>query len=407
MPQFTYTFRNYEGRTEKGVLQALNEEQLRKRLFAKGITPDSVRLDSESSAVNNKLKVNLGVLTVFCRQFSTMIDAGVPLVKALRILTEQTDDKNFKIILQDLSAKVEEGESLSNAMELYPRVFSTLFVGLVRSGEVGGVLDKVLDRLAEFLEKEVKLRRKVKSSMTYPIIVLTASLAVVIFLISYIVPKFVELFENMNMEHDSFPAATQFLINLSNTINNSWPKLLFGTIICIFTFRWWSNTHSGKRAFDRLKLKLPVFGTLTSKVILSRFSRTLGTLLGSGVPILQALETVAGTVNNILVSEEILRSRDRITAGESLSYTISSSPYFPPIVVHMIQVGEESGSLDFMLHKIADFYDDEVDTALASLTAALEPLLILILAVVVGFIVIAMFMPSLQVMNGLSEGAMG
>ncbi len=407
MPIYTYSYRDIHGTLLEDKVHAPNKHELTLILKKKGINPVEIQLFDKRSKRHLDSKVKMQDVSVFCRQFSTMLDAGVPLVKALDILAKQVSDKKFALIIQDMKKKVEEGESLSNTMQLFPNVFNPLFVGLIRAGEVGGVLDKVLASLSEFLEKEIHLRRKVKSSMTYPMIVLSASIGVVIFLVSYVVPKFVELFDNMNMEHSQFPKTTQFIINLSDIINNHWVSIIISLFGLAIIYNKWKKTRSGKSTLDYLKLKLPVFGNLTLKVILARYSRTLSTLLGAGVPILQAMETVAGTVNNTHLSKTILDSRKRIMSGESLSSTIEDSEYFPPILVHMILVGEESGSLDFMLKKVADFYDDEVDTALASLTSALEPILILFLAFIVGFIVIAMFTPSLQVMNGLSEGAMG
>ncbi len=341
-------------------------------------------------------------LSIFCRQFSTMIDAGVSLVRSLDVLAEQSQSTKLRRIIADLRYEVESGNSLSKAMSKYPTVFNSLFVGLIRAGEVGGVLEEALQRLSTFLEKDVELNRKIKAAMTYPALVTFVAVGIVLFLTLRIIPEFARIFKDLGLK--DLPPLTQFLVDFSNfLINKMWICILI-VIFFNIAFRMFVRTRFGRRAWDRFRLKVPVFGKLNHKVALARFSRTLSTLLSSGVPILQAMETVAGAVANEILSDAILDARARVREGDVISEPLRKSRMFPPMVVHMIAIGQESGSLDTMLSKIADFYDGEVDAAIAALTAAIEPILIVFLGVVVGVIVIAMFLPLLSVINGLSGG---
>ena len=333
-----------------------------------------------------------------------MVDAGVSLVRCLDVLSRQTQDPKLKKILIDLSQRIEGGESLSRAMQRHPRTFSNLFIGLIRAGEVGGVLEESLQRLAQFLDADVNLRRKIKSAMTYPILVLTAAIGIVVFLVSWVVPQFAQLFKDIGLKDSEFPAMTKFLIDLSSIFKNNWWIILLSIVFVVVAYRLFISTRFGRRVVDRVKLKVPVFGKLHHMICMARFSRTMGTLLTSGVPILQAMETVAGTVGNNIMADAIMEARARIREGDRIGDPLEASRLFPPMVVHMISVGEESGSLDFMLQKIADFYEQEVEARVASLTAALEPIMILILGFIVGFIVIAMFLPLIKVIEGLSSG---
>ena len=347
-------------------------------------------------------KVKLQNLSIFCRQFSTMVDAGVSLVRCLDVLSRQTQDPRLKKILLDIGERVEGGESLSRCMQRHPRTFNALFIGLVRAGEVGGVLEESLQRLSHFLEKDVDLRRKVKAALTYPVIVIVFAGLIVFGLVTFIIPKFADLFRDIGLKDDDFPKTTKFLIDLSDAIINKYLIIIATVIVVIVAWKLFVSTRFGRRVADRIKLIIPVFGKLHHKVCLARFSRTMGTLLTSGVPILQAMETVAGTVGNSIMADAVLDARARIREGDRIGDPLESSKMFPPMVVHMIGVGEESGSLDFMLQKIADFYESEVEATLESLTAALEPILIVGLGFVVGFIVISMFAPLLTVISKLS-----
>lgn len=403
MANFAYTVRDSSGQTRTGTSEAENMEILKRRLQEQGFTVADIK---QTASVKKKSagagwgRVKLVDLSIFCRQFSTMIDAGVSLVRALDVLGEQTQNPKLKRIIIDIQQEVESGQTLSKAMTKYPKTFNNLFVGLVRAGEVGGVLEEALQRLSHFLEADMALKRKVKSAMTYPSIVIVVAVGIVLGLCTFIVPKFMDLFKDLGVKE--FPAPTQVLVDFSDFLKNRW---WMGIIICFVTYfalKYFGSTRVGRRVMDRLKLKIPVFGKLNHKIALARFSRTLSTLLVSGVPILQALETVAGTVGNVLISEAIMEARARIREGDRINDPLEKSGMFPPMVVHMISIGEESGALDQMLTKIADFYEQEVDATLDSLTAAIEPVLIVFLGVCVGFIVVAMFMPLVSIINSLT-----
>jgi type IV pilus assembly protein PilC len=406
MPTFAYTIRDQTGALRKGSGEAETENVLARRLREQGFQVASIK---PTKAARTKKpgggfgRVGLVDLSIFCRQFSTMIDAGVSLVRCLNVLAEQTANKKLRAIILDVQKEVEAGQTLSSSMRKYPRVFSNLFIGLVRAGEVGGVLEESLQRLSQFLEKDVELRRKVKSAMTYPCIVIFVALAIVLGLVTFILPKFMQLFVDLGVK--DFPQMTQMLMDFSHFLTTYWYIALGGLAAFLFLFRLFIRTKFGKRVYDRFKLNMPVFGGLNHKICLARFSRTLGTLLVSGVPILQALETVAGTVDNDIISEAILEARSRIREGDRIGDPLQKSKQFPPMVVQMISIGEESGALDSMLTKIADFYEQEVDSALASLTSAIEPVMIVFLGGAVGFIVIAMFLPLVALIQGLSGGS--
>ena len=407
MPVYSYSFRDPNGGVQKGTAEAEDEQSLRQRFAEQGLEVIEVTMIKKAgkSKKKNFGKVKRGLLAVFCRQFSTMVDAGVSLVRCLDVLSRQTKDPKLKKILLDLGERVESGESLSNSMKRHPRTFDNLFIGLIRAGEIGGVLEESLQRLAAFLEADVALRRKVKSAMTYPVLVMFAAIGIVIFLVVWVVPQFAALFKDIGLKDEDFPAATKFLIDLSANFQKNWHIMIITVVTVWIAWRLFTSTRFGRRAADRMKLLIPVFGPLHHKVCMARFSRTMGTLLTSGVPILQAMETVSGGVGNSVMADAVLDARAKIREGERIGEPLEDSRLFPPMVVHMIGVGEESGSLDFMLQKIADFYEAEVEATLASLTAALEPILIVFLGFVVGFIVIAMMMPMVKVIESLSSGA--
>jgi type IV pilus assembly protein PilC len=288
-------------------------------------------------------------------------------------------------------------------MGKYPGTFNNLFIGLVKAGEVGGVLEESLQRLSQFLEKDVELRRKVKAAMTYPAIVMFVAVAIVMGLVTFILPKFIQLFKDLGVKE--FPGPTLMLMNMSNFLTTYWYIALAILIGFLIAFKMFVKTKFGKRVYDRFKLNVPVFGKLNHRIALARFSRTLGTLLVSGVPILQALETVAGAVDNDIISDAVMTARERIREGDRIGDPLQKSKLFPPMVVQMISIGEESGALDQMLTKVAEFYEQEVDAALASLTSAIEPVMIVFLGGAVGFIVISMFLPLISLIQGLSGGS--
>lgn len=405
MPIFSYTFRDALGSVQKGTADSESEELLRRRFEEQGFTITEVTMiKAKSPKTKSPGKVKLAHLSVWCRQFSTMVDAGVSLVRCLDVLGHQTQDKKLKKIITDLGTRVEGGEALSRAMQRHPKAFSSLFIGLIKAGEVGGVLEESLQRLSHFLEKDVELRRKVKAALTYPVLVMVMATGITLFLVYWFVPQWTKILLDLGLKKDDLPAPTVFLMEISDIlVYRGWIILVSGFIL-FFANRLFVSTRFGRRVMDRVRLKIPVFGKLHHKICMARFSRTMGTLLTSGVPILQAMETVAGTVGNTIMSDALLEARARIREGDRIGDPLEESKLFPPMVVHMIGVGEESGSLDFMLQKIADFYEQEVEAALASLTAALEPIMIVSLGFVVGFIVISMFLPLVKVISSLSSG---
>ena len=406
MPVYSYTFRDASGGVQKGTAEAESEDFLRKRFEEQGFTITEVQMIRAKAAKTKSYgKVKLMNLSVFCRQFSTMIDAGVSLVRCLDVLSQQTADPKLKKILMDIGERVEGGESLSRAMQRHPKAFSSLFIGLVKAGEIGGVLEESLQRLSHFLEKDVELRRKVKAAMTYPVLVFTMAMLITGFLVYWFVPQWIAILTDLGIKGDDLPTPTKILIAISDVVVHDGLIAIGCIVALVFAWKLFVGTRFGRRVADRIRLKLPVFGKLHHKICLARFSRTMGTLLTSGVPILQAMETVAGTVGNSVMADAVLEARARIREGDRIGDPLEESKLFPPMVVHMIGVGEESGSLDFMLQKIADFYENEVEAALASLTAALEPIMIVGLGFIVGFIVVSMFMPLVKVIQSLSSGS--
>jgi type IV pilus assembly protein PilC len=402
MPTFAYTFRDSMGTVRSGTSEAESAEILRKRLQEQGFTVTEVRQIRAQRPGGGWGRVKLSDLAIFCRQFSTMQDAGVSIVRSLDVLAQQTQSAKLRRVIMDMQAEVEAGQTLSKAMSKYPNVFSNLFIGLIRAGEVGGVLEESLQRLAAFLEADVALRRKVRAAMTYPTIVVIAALAIVIGLVTFILPKFFDVFKDLGIKE--FPVMTQMLMDFSNFLTSRWYVMIAVVVLLVIAFRMFVRTRIGRRLYDRLKLKLPVFGPLNHKIALARFSRTLSTLLSSGVPILQALETVAGTVANEIIAEAVMEARARIREGDRIGPPLEKSGMFPPMVVHMISIGEESGALDQMLSKVADFYESEVESTLQSLTSAIEPVLIVLLGGMVGFIVISLLLPLITAVQSLAGG---
>lgn len=406
MATYAYTIKDATGAMHQGTSEGDNETTVARRLQEQGYTVVKIQVTKSvkpKSIGGGFGRVKLGDLAIFCRQFSTMIDAGVSLVRCLSVLGEQTISPKLRRIIADVETEVQGGQTLSKAIAKYPNVFSNLFVGLVRAGEIGGALEESLQRLSTFLEKDMELRRKVKGAMTYPCIVVVVALIIVLGLVTFILPRFTSLFVELGMKEDSMPRMTQMLMNFSHFLTSKW-YIMIGILAAFITaFRMFVRTRVGRRVYDRIKLKAPVFGKLNHKICLARFSRTLSTLLVSGVPILQALETVAGTVANEIIGDAILEARSRIREGDRIGDPLQKSKMFPPMVVQMISIGEESGALDQMLSKIADFYESDVDSALQSLTSAIEPLMIVCLGGAVGFIVISMFMPLIAIINGLQQ----
>jgi len=407
MPSFAYQAKDASGKSVNGVIEAENERVLRAKLremnyYVTGITQKQTSgLNTDIGQYFSRLKgVNEQALVVFARQFATMINAGLAMVRCLDVLSVQTEDGVLKPVITSVRREVEGGSTLAAALGKFPKVFSPLFVNMVRAGELGGILDDVLNRLATFLEKDFNLKKKVKSAMTYPAVILVMAILIVLFLVIFIMPTFVELFNGMQMK---LPVPTKILIGFTNAARNPYifvPVLVL-SFVGFIVFNRYTSTPMGRRQYDAFKLKLPVFGMLIRKVAISRFCRTLGTLLQSGVPIMQALEIVGKASGNEVIAETVNKVRESVREGESIAVPLQLSGLFPPLVTQMVAVGEETGNLDGMLSKISDFYDTEVEYMLASLTSLLEPLLILIMGFIVGFIVVSVFLPLYQIIGNI------
>ena len=335
-------------------------------------------------------KVKDKEMAIFTRQFSTMIDAGLPLVQCLNILAEQSESKTLRSVTGQVARHVEAGSTLADALRRHPRTFDDLFTNLVEVGEAGGILDVVLQRLAAYIEKAAALKRKVKAAMVYPAAIIGVAMMVVIFMLTFVIPTFAQMFKDLGAD---LPMPTMIVLWLSNFVRAYILLIIAGMIGSVMALRSYYRTEGGRATIDALMLKLPVFGTLVRKVAVARFTRTLGTLVQSGVPILDGLRITARTAGNKVVEKAVLQCRAAVTEGKTLADPLRTSGVFPPMVTQMISVGEQTGALDAMLSKIADFYDDEVDTAVSTLTSLLEPMMIVFLGVVVGGLVVAMYLP--------------
>lgn len=408
MATFVYVAKDKAGKIIRGRAEADNEKMLQKRLQESGywvtqVTKETDGAKKKKNPLGFLKKVKLKDKAIFCRQFATMINAGVSLVRCLAVLQTQTPNTKLRDCIKDVQDRVEAGETLSRAMAHHRTIFDNLFIGLVRAGEVGGVLDETLQRLSEFLEGDLRLRQKIKAAMTYPVLVSIVAFVIVTGLVTLIVPKFIDIFKDFKVE---MPMMTQILISVSKFSTSKEGILIscVGVPLTIFAWRKFVRTKFGKRFYDKYKMKAPVFGKLSKNIAVARFCRTLATLLTSGVPILQAMETVAHAIDNETFTDVIMAARARIREGDPIGEPLEKSGMFPPMVVQMISIGEETGALDQMLGKVADFYEVEVEMQLESLAATIEPLMIVMLGVVVGFIVIALFMPLIAIVASLSGG---
>ena len=335
-------------------------------------------------------KVSDKEMAIFTRQFSTMIDAGLPLVQCLNILAEQSDSKTLRSVTGQVARNVEAGSTLADALRRHPRTFDDLFTNLVEVGEAGGILDVVLQRLSAYIEKAAALKRKVKAAMVYPSAIIGVAIMVVIFMLTFVIPTFAQMFKDLGAD---LPLPTKVVLWLSTFVRTYILLIIAAMVGCVLALRSYYRTEGGRATIDALMLKLPIFGTLIRKVAVARFTRTLGTLVQSGVPILDGLRITARTAGNKVVEKAVLQCRAAVTEGKTLAEPLRVSGVFPPMVTQMISVGEQTGALDAMLSKIADFYDDEVDTAVSTLTSLLEPIMIVFLGVVVGGLVVAMYLP--------------
>ncbi|MEW6102904.1 MAG: type II secretion system inner membrane protein GspF [bacterium] len=397
MAVFSYKARDAGGASISGKIEAANLKEALGKLRAQGLrvlsteAQKGIGIEDLLDKINILDKPGLGDRVIFSRQLSTLINAGIPVVQCLNILVEQAKKKSFQKILTNVRRDIEGGEFISSALAKYPSCFDRLYISMVKSGEIGGVLDEVLERIATYLENIAELRRKVIGAMVYPAMILLVAVGVVTFLLVFVIPKFKEVFETFGQ---SLPKPTQILINISDFLVH-WIWLVFLIIAIIVTIINIVINRSAKARLQwhRIILKIPLFGDLFRKIAIARFTRTLGTLVRSGVPILEALDIVAQTSGNRVVELAIIDARNAIKEGERISDPLKRSGVFPPMVVQMISVGEETGALDAMLFKAADYYDREVDATVAALSSILEPVMIVILGIVVGFIVVCMYLP--------------
>ncbi len=393
MPVYKWIAETRKGKTIKGELEAADEKIAGIQLKRRNLTVKKLKVKPKDLFENVSFmqpKVTKKDLVIFTRQFSTMIDAGLPLVQGITILSEQMENKTFKRILTEVVKDVEGGASLAESLGKHPDVFDDLFVNLVAAGEVGGILDTILQRLAAYIEKLEKLKGQIKSAMTYPIVVVAIAIIVIAVILIFVIPVFEAMFADFG---SALPIPTQVVVDLSRFFKGNFHYVLAAVFVLFFLFKKYKKTESGKKNIDTLSLKLPVFGPLLKKVAIARFSRTLGTMISSGVPILDGLEIVAKTSGNVVLEEIIYDVRSSIAEGQTIAEPLSENDIFPSMVVQMISVGETTGALDTMLEKIADFYDDEVDAAVDALTSMLEPILMVFLGGSIGGLVIAMYLP--------------
>ena len=428
MPRFEYTALDARGAESTGTVEAATQNEVVSQLRQQGFFPTSVVPEGQGKkpaktgkAVAKKAEtaksggkkgmsffqkktIPTKTLMIFTRQLATLIDAGLPLLKGLTVLAKQEKNLVLKDAILQIADSVQGGSTFSEAMGQHPKIFQKLYVSMVKAGEIGGVLELVLTRLAEFQEKAQKLKNKIKSAMTYPLVVLTIALLILVFLLTTIVPKFAKIFADMLGESEKLPDLTLWVMGASNFLMGMFvPPMLWITLVLIFGIGsgWWAlnNTTKGIDFMDRMKLKLPIFGDIARKGAIARFTRTLGTLVTSGVPILQALNITKETAGNVVLANAITKVHDAVKEGESIVSPLEASGVFPPMVISMVDVGEETGQLPEMLLKVAEVYDDEVDNAVDSLTSLLEPIMIVILAFIVGTIVIALFLPLIKIIE--------
>lgn len=396
--RYKYKSISYDGRQTDGLYVGDSESGLINMLKERKEIVITIERDVESEAHIElfKKKVKKKDLALFCRQFYTMISAGLGIVPCLEILVAQTENKTFKNAIADTYEDVQKGSTLSESMKKHNNVFPMILISMVEAGEVSGNLDTIMLRMAEHFEKENKLENKVKSAMVYPAVLAVVSVAVVVFMLVFIMPTFVGMFEGSGTE---LPGVTQLLINSSNSLQKYWYIYIAVIIAMVAGVTMYKKTNEGTRFFDSLKLRLPVVKGTSTMIITSRFTRTLSTLLSSGIPLIQAMEVVARVVSNSVIEERLLSGIENIRKGFSLSRTIKDVGIFPPMVDSMIRIGEESGSLDDMLYKTADFYDEEVEASLQRLTSMIEPIMIVVMGFMIGFIVIAMYLPMFDMMK--------
>ncbi|MCA9530232.1 MAG: type II secretion system F family protein [Myxococcales bacterium] len=392
MAEFTWEGRARTGEVRKGTMEADTADAVHNRLRAQQFSNVKVKKKAKALKLSFGSPVSNKELVIFTRQFSTMIDAGLPLVQCLDILSTQGDNKAFNDILKDVKGHVEQGGTFSDALARHPKVFDDLYVNLVDAGEVGGILDTILNRLAIYIEKRVKLQRQVRGAMVYPLGVLMVAIAVIVVMLKWVIPSFRHMFSEFGGE-DALPALTKFVIKISDGFVGAFWWIVAAGVGFFLLLRWSFRNPTTKRMWHRIQLQVPILGPTMRKIAVARFTRTLGTLLGSGVPILDALNIVSKSAGNVVISKAIDETAAKIREGHTMADPLMQSNVFPPMVVQMIGVGEQTGALDNMLNKIADFYEEEVDVAVAALTSLLEPLMMVFIGGIVGVILIAMYLP--------------
>jgi type IV pilus assembly protein PilC len=408
MITFAYQARDASGRIVSGIQDALNEDNAVTSLMSRGLMVLSLQEKSIASKTRKKVwTVKETDLVLFTRQLATMIEAGISLVQGLTALYDQADPKrqrNLRHVVSDVTTRVQGGETFHEAIAKHPRVFNRLFVSMVKAGESGGLLAEILERLAGFLEATARLKKKVKSAMTYPVIVVCIAFAITTFLIVRVVPIFGEIFKDFGAK---LPAPTQFLIDISEFVRSEWYFLILGIVGTIVGVRMFVRSKRGKEIWDKWKLKLPVFGPLIHKIAMSRFARTFAQLIRSGVPILEVIDIVGGASGNDVIEKSIRSMGADVEKGDNLSAAMSKKPIFPPMLLRMVAAGESTGKIDNMLEKMADFWDEEIEAMLDALTSLIEPMLIVFLGVIVGGIVIAMFLPIFKLNEVVSQNNSG
>ncbi len=407
MPVYAYEGRTTAGKLLRGDMEAPSREAVINRLRAQRIQPVVERIRERGKGLDRDIsipgfggKVKQTDVVIFTRQLATMIDAGLPLVQILDILASQSENKTFAKELRDVKETVESGSTLSAALGKYPKTFDDLYVNMVQAGETGGILDTILQRLSTYMEKMMSLKRKIKGAMIYPATIITVAVVVTLILLVFVIPVFAELFNSFGK---ALPAPTQFVISLSDFVISYVHFMLLGVALLVFAIRYAYGTPRGQLIIDRLLLKVPILGSLIRKASIARFSRTLGTLVSAGVPILDSLTITARTSGNKVIELAGLEVRESISQGKTMAEPLLKTGAFPPMVCQMISAGEVTGAIDQMLQKIADFYEDEVDTAVASLTSLMEPLVIVVLGTIIGGLVVSMYLPIFQLGSLLSS----
>jgi type IV pilus assembly protein PilC len=391
MAKFQWEAATRGGEARKGVMEAADAEVVESRLRGEGLTIKKVKRERQAISLQIGTGVGPKDLQIFTRQLATMIDAGLPLVQCLDILANQSDNKSFARILMQVKNSVEQGATFSDSLRKHPKVFDELFVNLVGAGEVGGILDTILNRLATYIEKAVKIKGQIKSAMFYPVGIMVVAAGVIAVMMIKVIPTFEAMYKDFG--NATLPKPTQVVISISHFFVKRWYAIFLGMILAVVAINLARRTKRGREIFDRIMLRLPVIGPILRKIVVARFTRTLGTLLSSGVPILDALEICGKTAGNVVVQNGIMRARDKISEGHDMAGPLMESKVFPSMVVQMIGVGEQTGAMDQMLQKVADFYEEEVDTAVASMTSLIEPIMMAFLGIVVGGLIIAMYLP--------------